>query len=475
MKRKISIIGAGYVGLVAGSCLADLGHKVTCIEHDHRRLDNLRSGLLPIYEPGLQQIIDRAVAAGNLSFSSDIGRSVSECDAVFIAVGTPQRKADGEADLRFVFDSAAEIARSIRPGAIIVTKSTVPIGTGDAIARLVAKIRPDVHIPIASNPEFLREGSAIKDFMEPDRIVIGCEDDVSEALLTEIYAPLTDRGHPLVCTRRRSAELTKYAANAFLATKITFINEMADLCEALDADVADIALGIGLDHRINPYFLHAGPGYGGSCFPKDTLALVRTAQEYGVPLRLVEETVIANDARKRRMAMKVRRILHGDVSGKRIAVLGLTFKADTDDMRESPSIPFIELLQRAGAQIHAYDPQGIDQARRIFHGVSFHDDIYQCATDADAVVILTDWDAVKHVDLAKLASVMKNAVMIDLRRVYPPEEAARQGFVVETIGRSGLEPGLLQDHQSQFLIADINPTTAANGPGLGLSKQQAAQ
>ncbi len=473
-KKNITIVGAGYVGLVAGACLADLGHKVICVEHDRRRFAELSRGKLPIYEPELEDIFQRAKNSGCLSFSQDIGRAVAECDAAFIAVGTPQRKSDGKAELRFVFDSAAEIARSIRPGAIIVTKSTVPIGTGDAIADLVARVRPGIGIPVASNPEFLREGSAIGDFMEPDRIVIGCEDEASAEMLMAIYAPLIGRGHPLVRTRRRSAELIKYAANAFLATKITFINEIADLCEVINADVADISLGIGLDRRIGPHFLQVGPGYGGSCFPKDTLALVTTAQEHGISLRLVEETVIANEARKRRMAMKVRNILHGQVVGKKIAVLGLTFKAGTDDMRESPSIPFIELLQRAGAEIHAYDPQGMNQARKIFRGVSFYSDAYQCADGSDAVVIMTDWDDVKHLDLARLASIMKTPVMIDLRRVYPPEEAARQGFVVETIGRTGLEPHPVPHFESQFLISDIATATRTGGAPVGQPEKEMA-
>ncbi len=474
-RKKITVVGAGYVGLVASACFADLGHEVTCVERDKQRLGRLVAGESPIYEPGLEEILHRTIGSGNLSFSSDLGKAVAGCDAAFIAVGTPPRKSDGEADLHFVFDAAAEIARSIRPGAVIVTKSTVPIGTGDAIVNLIAKVRPGLNIAVASNPEFLREGSAIEDFTKPDRIVIGCEEEATAELLMTIYAPLVGKGHPLVRTRRRSAELIKYAANAFLATKITFINEMADLCEAVDADVADIALGIGLDHRIGPHFLRAGPGYGGSCFPKDTLALVRTAQEYGVPLRLVEETVVANSARKRRMAMKVRHILHGHVAGKRIAVLGLTFKAETDDMRESPSIPFIELLQRAGAEIHAYDPRGMDQARKIFHGVSFHHDAYQCAQDADAVVLMTDWESVKHLDLARLASIMKTPVMIDLRRIYPPEEAARQGFVIETIGRTGLEPHPVRIFDSQFLFSDISESTGTTADQISRVTEGAAE
>ena len=453
--KKIAIVGTGYVGLVAGACFADMGHRVICVDHDPERVATLKAGGIPIYEPGLEELVHSNAGAGRLLFTDDIAEAVRDCDAAFIAVGTPPRKTDGEADLSFVYDCAAEIARSIRPGAIIVDKSTVPVGTGDSVERIAKNERPDVEILVASNPEFLREGSAISDFYKPDRIVIGCNDDRSALILQEIYAPISARGHLLVRTRRRSAELIKYASNAFLAAKITFINEMADLCEAVDADVEDIALGMGLDKRIGPHFLHAGPGYGGSCFPKDTMALVRTAQEYGVPLRLVEQTVMANTARKRHMAQKVHQVLHGHVAGKRIAVLGLTFKAETDDMRDSPSIPFIELLERQGAEIQAYDPEGMEHAHEMLPNIDYHNDPYQCASGADAVVFMTDWEVLKHLDLAKLANVMKTPVMIDLRRIYRPEEAALQGFVVETIGRSGLEPIHRHRSGSQFLVADI--------------------
>jgi UDPglucose 6-dehydrogenase len=457
--KRIAIVGTGYVGLVGGACFADWGHQVVCIDHDEARIATLLAGGIPIYEPELDKVVTRAVKAGRLTFSTDLSSAVSACDVAFIAVGTPPRRTDGEADLSFVYECAGQLARSLKPGAVIVTKSTVPVGTGDVIERIVRKIRPDASITVASNPEFLREGSAIADFCEPDRVVIGSDSEDARRLLQAVYQPVADRGHKILATRRRSAELIKYASNAFLATKITFINEMADLCEAVDADVGDIALGMGLDQRIGPHFLHAGPGYGGSCFPKDTLALVRTAQEYGVPLRIVEQTVQANSARKRRMAQKVRHLLHGSVENKRIAILGLTFKADTDDMRDSPSIPMIELLQRSGATIHAFDPEGKEQASRLLSDVTYHSDPYACASQADAVVFMTDWEVLKHLDLARLASVMHSPVMVDLRRIYPPEEAARQGFVIETIGRTGLEPHPMSEYQPHFLLPDIAAKT----------------
>ena len=454
-KKRIAVVGTGYVGLVAGACFADWGHRVVCVDVDRHRIEMLNHGGVPIYEPGLQEVIMRAAHAGNLSFSIDITQAVQECDAAFIAVGTPPRKSDGEADLSFVFESARQIAAAINPHAVIVTKSTVPVGTGDHVERLVRQVRPEARIAVVSNPEFLREGSAIVDFTHPDRVVIGTEDENAKTILAAIYESIEKIGRPIIFTRRRSAELIKYASNAFLATKITFINEMSDLCEAVDADVADIALGMGLDSRIGPHFLHAGPGYGGSCFSKDTLALGRTAQENGGGLRIVEETVAANSARKRRMALKVQHLLHGSVEDKRIAVLGLTFKADTDDMRESPSIPMIELLQRSGAEVRAYDPQGIEQARAVLTGVEFYLDPYECARGADAVVFMTDWETLKHLDLGRLASIMRTPVMVDLRRLYNAEEAARQGFAVETIGRLGIEPHPMAAYEPTFLIPDI--------------------
>ncbi len=456
---RIAVIGTGYVGLVLGACLARWGNRVICADQDVERIGLLKNGEVGIYEPGLAEIVRDAVKAGNLHFTTSTAEAAAFCDVAFIAVGTPPGKEDGEADLSFVFNSAKTLAEVVRPHAVIVTKSTVPIGTGDRIERIVRDIRPNDGIAVASNPEFLREGSAVSDFEEPDRVVIGCDDPNAIELLSSIYRPVTDRGHPLIRTRRRSAELIKYAANAFLATKITFINEMADLCEAVDADIADIALGMGLDRRIGSHFLHAGPGYGGSCFPKDTLALVRTAQEFGVDLRLVEETVMANSARKRRMASKVRHILNGSVEDKTIAVLGLTFKPDTDDMRESPSIPLINLLQRGGAKIHAYDPKGSAQAKKIFEGIFYFDDPYQCATDADAVVFMTDWEVLKHLDLARLASIMRTPVMIDLHHIYPVEEAARHGFAVETIGSPGAGPASLRKLKSGFLVSDVHEAT----------------
>jgi UDPglucose 6-dehydrogenase len=472
--KRIAVVGTGYVGLVTGACFADWGHQVICVDNDASRIERLKKGVMPIYEPGLDEIVMRAVRAGNLSFTMEIAGAVADCDAAFIAVGTPPRKTDGEADLSFVYACGEQIAKAINPRGVIVTKSTVPVGTGDMVERIVHRVRPGVEIPVVSNPEFLREGTAIIDFTRPDRVVIGTENAHAQAIMTAIYQPVKAQGHAVVVTRRRSAELIKYGANALLATKITFINEMADLCEAVDADVADIALGIGLDSRIGPHFLQAGPGYGGSCFPKDTLALVRTAQEHGVGLRIVEETVQANTARKRRMAMKVRHVLHGAVDGKKIAILGLTFKADTDDMRDSPSIPMIELLQRSGAVIHAYDPQGIEQAKALLGDVVFHTDPYECAQDADAVVFMTDWDVLKHIDLARLASIMHTPALIDLRRIVPVEEAAKQGFSVETIGRNGLEQHPLSLYEPGFLHPDIDTQThPASAKGHSAAKPKA--
>jgi UDPglucose 6-dehydrogenase len=457
--KRIAVIGTGYVGLVAGACFADWGHQVTCVDQDAERISALNHGRMPIYEPGLAEIVARAARSGNLSFAVNATDAVQNSDAVFLAVGTPPRKSDGEADLSFVYSCAADVAAAARPGTLIVTKSTVPVGTGDVIERTVQRLRGDGALPVVSNPEFLREGTAITDFCEPDRVVVGTEDEAARQMMRDIYRHVTERNHRLLFTRRRSAELIKYASNAFLAAKITFINEMADLCEAADADVGDIALGMGLDRRIGPHFLHAGPGYGGSCFPKDTLALVRTAQEYGVSLRLVEETVQANTARKRRMAQRVRHLLDGSVEGKRIAVLGLTFKADTDDMRDSPAIPMIELLQRSGAEVHAYDPEGMAQAKTMLPEVTYHENCYDCAKDADAAVFMTDWDVLKHLDLARLASLMRHPVIVDLRRIVDPEDAARQGFVIETIGRSGLEPHPISKFQPSFLLPDVAAKT----------------
>ena len=458
VSKKLAVVGTGYVGLVAGACFARIGHDVICVDRDAKRIETLKKGGIPIYEPGLEALVHEGVAAGRLKFTTKIA-DAAQCDAAFIAVGTPPRKTDGEADLSFVFQCARDLAAVLKPGSVIVDKSTVPVGTGDAVERIVAETRPGVTIHVASNPEFLREGSAIGDFLEPDRIVIGCNDKAAEDILSEVYAPLQAKGYRLIKTKRRSAELIKYASNAFLATKISFINEMADLCEAVGADIADVALGMGTDSRIGPKFLQAGPGYGGSCFPKDTLALVRTSQEYGVNLRIVEQTVAANTARKRRMIQKVRHILHGDVDGKKISVLGLTFKANTDDMRDSPAIPLIELLQRSGAEVHAYDPEGIEQAKKVLDNVTYHHDPYECSQGADAVVIMTDWESIRHIDLTRLASVMRRDVLIDLRRVYPPEEAANHGFSVETIGRTGLEPHAIGQYEPRFMESDINVLT----------------
>ncbi|MDQ3559530.1 MAG: UDP-glucose/GDP-mannose dehydrogenase family protein, partial [Pseudomonadota bacterium] len=375
----ITMIGTGYVGLVTGACLADWGHQVVCADKDAGKIADLLRGRMPIYEPGLEALVARNAASGRLSFTLDVAAAVAPADAVFIAVGTPPRHGDGDADMSFVYAAAKEIAAAATGRTVVVTKSTVPVGTGDVVERLMAVARPDAKISVVSNPEFLREGTAIADFQRPDRVVIGTDDPRARDVMMEIYRPLEAAGTPIVVTQRRTAELIKYAANAFLATKITFINEMADLCEQVGADIQDVSLGVGLDHRIGAEFLNAGPGYGGSCFPKDTLALLRTAQDFGVGLRLVEQTVAVNNARKRHMARKVIAAAGGSVEGLTVAVLGLTFKPNTDDMREAPSVSLIAALQRAGARIRAHDPQGMQHAKAILEDVTFHDDPYQCA------------------------------------------------------------------------------------------------
>lgn len=461
--KQIVVVGAGHVGLIAGACLADWGHHVTCVDVDRDRIKLLNQGGVPIYEPGLYEIVARTVGAGRLSFSTHMETALKACDAAFIAVGTPQGP-DGEADLSYVFASARQIAQAINPRAVIATKSTVPVGTGDVIERLVREARPNARIAVASNPEFLREGAAVMDFLAPDRVVIGAEDARAAAILKAIYHPIAARGLPVVVTRRRSAELIKYASNAFLATKIAFINEIADLCEAVDADVSDIARGMGLDRRIGPHFLQAGPGYGGSCFPKDTIALMRTAQEHGVDLKIVEHTIASNAARKRRMVMKVKAHLDGSLRDKRVAVLGLTFKADTDDVRESPAIPLIEMLQRSGADVCAHDPQGMEQAKTVLSDVAFFADPYECARQADAVVLMTEWESLKRLDLTRLAAVMRRPVLVDLRGMYDPKAAAAHGFAVETIGRAGIGlPATGGSRPAYFLPAVVT----ANGHGNG--------
>ncbi|AMB46170.1 UDP-glucose/GDP-mannose dehydrogenase family protein [Methylobacterium sp. AMS5] len=425
---RIAMIGSGYVGLVSGACLADFGHEVVCIDKDPGKIAALNEGRMPIYEPGLDTLVAENVRAKRLTFSTDLKPAVAQAQAVFIAVGTPSRRGDGFADLSYVYAAAREIAEALTGYTVVVTKSTVPVGTGDEVERILREARPDIDVGVASNPEFLREGAAIGDFKRPDRIVIGAEDARAVAVMQEVYRPLYLNAAPILLTGRRTAELTKYAANAFLATKITFINEIADLCEQVGANVQEVARGIGLDNRIGAKFLHAGPGYGGSCFPKDTLALVKTAQDYGTPVRIVETVVAVNDQRKRAMARKVIAACGGSVRGKRVALLGLTFKPNTDDMRDAPSLSIIAGLQDAGAQIVAYDPEGMEQARPLLQGVAYAEDAYACAEGADALVIVTEWNAFRALDLARLKGLMRAPVLVDLRNVYAPEEARRQGL-----------------------------------------------
>ena len=437
---RIAMIGTGYVGLVSGACFADFGHHVTCVDKDREKIDGLNAGNLPIWEPGLEALVRANAERGRLRFTQDLAEGVAGAEAVFIAVGTPARRGDGHADLTFVFDAVRELAKVIRPGTVVVTKSTVPVGTGDRIEQILGE-EGVTGVSVASNPEFLREGAAIADFKHPDRIVVGAADERAEHVLKEIYRPLFLNRAPILITSRRTAELTKYAANAFLAVKISFINEVADLCEAVDADVQDVARGIGLDNRIGAKFLHAGPGYGGSCFPKDTLALLQTAEKAGVEQRIVRTTVEVNDARKGSMAERVAAALGGNLGGKRIAVLGLAFKPNTDDMREAPSIPLIEGLVERGAEVAAYDPVATRQAEQVLSGIEFAEDAYSAADGADALVIVTEWDEFRALDLDKIAASMRGKVLVDLRNVYDPEEAVEAGLAYFGVGRGKVAVG----------------------------------
>jgi UDPglucose 6-dehydrogenase len=433
---KIVMIGSGYVGLVSGACFADFGHEVVCVDKDAGKVDLLRSGGIPIFEPGLDTLVAKNVAAGRLSFTTDLAGPVSEASVVFIGVGTPTRRGDGHADLSYVYAAAREIGAALGDQfTVVVTKSTVPVGTGDEVERIIREVNPDAQFAVASNPEFLREGAAIEDFKRPDRIVVGIEEEEARGPMEEVYRPLFLNQSPLLFTRRRTSELIKYAANAFLAMKITFINEIADLCEAVGADVQDVSRGIGLDKRIGSKFLHAGPGYGGSCFPKDTLALVKTAQDYERPVRLIETTVAVNDARKRAMADKVIEAAGGDVAGKTIGVLGLTFKPNTDDMRDAPSIAIIEALQAAGARIRAYDPEGMEASKAVIGDVDYVTDAYAAAEGADALVLITEWDAFRALDLTRIKRSLAQPVLVDLRNVYKPHDAAKAGLEYVSIGR----------------------------------------
>ena len=433
---RIAMIGTGYVGLVSGACFSDFGHEVVCVDKDAHKIELLEAGVMPIYEPGLAELVGSNVKAGRLSFTTDLAEGVKDADAVFIAVGTPSRRGDGHADLSYVFAAAEEIGRALTKPSVIVTKSTVPVGTGDEVERILAAVAPESGAKVVSNPEFLREGAAIADFKRPDRVVVGSEDEAASQVMREIYRPLSlNQAAPILFTGRRTAELIKYAANAFLAVKITFINEIADLCEQVGADVQQVSRGIGLDNRIGSKFLHAGPGYGGSCFPKDTLALLKTAADNETPLRIVEATVQVNDSRKRAMGRKVIKAMDGDVRGKTVAILGLTFKPNTDDMRDAPSIAIIQALQDAGATIRAYDPEGVEQAKKVLNDVTFSPNPYAAAEGADALVIVTEWDEFRALDLSRIAKGLKTPLLVDLRNIYPPAEAARAGLTLVGVGK----------------------------------------
>ncbi|WP_312782833.1 UDP-glucose/GDP-mannose dehydrogenase family protein [Brevundimonas sp.] len=433
---RVAMIGTGYVGLVSGACFADFGHVVTCVDKDAGKIDRLNAGQMPIYEPGLEDLVAANVRDGRLSFAVDGAEAIRSADAVFIAVGTPSRRGDGHADLSYVYAAAEEIADLIQGFTVVVTKSTVPVGTGDEIERIIRARRPEADFAVVSNPEFLREGAAIGDFKRPDRVVVGIDDERARPVMAELYRPLNLNETPILFTGRRTSELTKYAANAFLALKITFINEMADLCESLGADVQQVARGIGLDNRIGAKFLHAGPGYGGSCFPKDTLALVRTATDAGSPLRLIETTVEVNDARKKAMADRVAAALGGtDLKGKTVGLLGLTFKPNTDDMRDAPSLDVAPALIAMGATVQAFDPEGMHEAAKLLEGVVFRDGPYDAVEGADVVVIMTEWDQFRALDLDRIKLLLKQPVMVDLRNVYRPEDMKARGFRYTSIGR----------------------------------------
>jgi UDPglucose 6-dehydrogenase len=436
---RIAMIGTGYVGLVSGACFADFGHQVTCVDKDAGKIAALQRGEIPIFEPGLDALVETNVKAKRLDFTTDLTQPVADAEAVFIAVGTPSRRGDGHADLTYVYAAAREIAAALKDFTVVVTKSTVPVGTGDEVERIIAETNPSAEFVVASNPEFLREGAAIRDFKWPDRIVVGTSDERARKVLGDIYRPLSLNQAPMMFTARRTAELIKYAANAFLATKITFINEIADLAEKVGADVQEIARGIGLDNRIGSKFLHAGPGYGGSCFPKDTRALIKIAQDSDVQLRIVEAVAAVNDNRKRAMARKVANAVGGSLRGKTVAVLGLTFKPETDDMRDAPSIPLVTGLLDMGAKVRAHDPVGIEQAKKELPEIEYCDDPYVCATGADAVVLVTEWVQYRAMDLKRLKEVMAQPVVVDLRNVYRPEDMAEHGFVYESVGRPSVK------------------------------------
>jgi UDPglucose 6-dehydrogenase len=433
---RIAMIGTGYVGLVSGACFSEFGVDVVCVDKDASKIDRLNNGEIPIYEPELDSLVEKNVKAGRLSFTTDLVDGIKGADAVFIAVGTPMKDGDGHADLTYVYDAAKEVAAAMDGYTVIVTKSTVPVGTGDEIEKIMREARPNGEFDVVSNPEFLREGSAINDFMRPDRVVIGAHSETAQDVMRNLYRPLFLIETPILFTGRRTAELIKYAANTFLATKITFINEIADLCEQVGADVQDVSKGIGLDGRIGSKFLHAGPGYGGSCFPKDTLALVKTAQDFGSPIKIVEAVVEVNERRKLQMADKIIAACGGSVEGKKIAILGLTFKPNTDDMRDSPSLAIMPALVKGGANVHAFDPQGMDEARTMIEGIEWCDGAYEALDGADVVAIVTEWNEFRALDLERMKSTMAHPVMVDLRNIYNPDEMTAAGFDYHCIGRT---------------------------------------
>jgi UDPglucose 6-dehydrogenase len=459
---RIAMVGTGYVGLVSGACFADFGHHVVCVDKDSAKIEALQCGEIPIYEPGLKDLVVKNVEEGRLEFTSELAGPVSRADAIFIAVGTPSRRGDGHADLSYVYEAAREIARALAGFTIVVTKSTVPVGTGDEVERIIRELRPDADVLVASNPEFLREGAAIHDFKHPDRIVVGTDDERARKVIADIYRPLSLNQAPILYTGRRTAELIKYAANAFLATKITFINEIADLCENVGADVQEVARGIGLDNRIGSKFLHAGPGFGGSCFPKDVRALIKTAQDNDVSLRILEVVSAVNDTRKRAMARKVSGIFGGSLRGKTIAVIGLSFKPNTDDMRESPALALITALQDMGAQVRAFDPASMSQAKTLLKDVVYGDTVYECANGADALVIATEWEQFRALDLERLRDLMVCPVIVDLRNIYQPEEMRRHSFAYVSVGRASAALRAKPDELLERLFSLASAEAASN-------------
>ncbi len=432
---RVAIVGSGYVGLVSGACFADFGHDVVCVDKDESKIESLKQGKMPIYEPGLDALVATNANAGRLIFSTDLNAAVNDAEVIFIAVGTPSRRGDGHADLSYVYAVAREIADAVTGTKTVVTKSTVPVGTGDEVERILRETNAEARFMVVSNPEFLREGAAINDFKRPDRIVIGAQEDEALEVMRKLYRPLHLNAAPIIEMSRRSAELTKYAANAFLATKITFINEIADLCEKVGGNVQHVARGIGLDKRIGSKFLHAGPGYGGSCFPKDTLALLKTSQDYDAPQRIVEMVVAVNDTRKRAMGRKIIAAMGGDVRGKTAAILGLTFKPDTDDMRDSPAIAVIQSLQDAGVKVRAYDPEGMELAKPLLGDIEYCNGPYEAVTGADCVAIVTEWNEFRSLDLERVRGLLKSPVVVDLRNIYRPDEMEAAGLSYSSIGR----------------------------------------